>query len=159
VVQRAAHQLAEAFPGIAITATLDGYGDHAAKIDETKNCHLPSSFGMAPAHKSIFLSVWRQLAGRDWLHLRGYLDQLANGLRFTWLGRCNHLAASVMREPRRLARRGHRRLLYFTAHLDVRHCRDAKILVGTSISSTLKWLHRIAVLTGGTLPTVFTGVA
>jgi N-acetylglucosaminyldiphosphoundecaprenol N-acetyl-beta-D-mannosaminyltransferase len=122
VVQRAADQLDKAFPGIAITATLDGYGDHEAKIHELKTLS-PSVVvcGMGTGAQEHFLV---SLAAAGWSGLGftcgGYLDQLANGLRYypAWVDATNlRWVYRLMREPRRLARRYIVDYSYFTAHL------------------------------------------
>jgi N-acetylglucosaminyldiphosphoundecaprenol N-acetyl-beta-D-mannosaminyltransferase len=122
VVQRAAYQLDKAYPGIAITATLDGYGDHEAKIRELKTLSPAVVVcGMGTGAQEHFLV---SLAAAGWSGLGftcgGYLDQLANGLRYYpgWIDATNLRSVyRLMREPRRLARRYIVDYSYFLAHL------------------------------------------
>ena len=122
VVQRAADQLAKAFPGIEISAMFDGYGDHEAKIQQLKTLS-PSIVvcGMGAGAQEHFLV---SLAAAGWSGLGftcgGYLDQLANGLHYYpgWVDATNlRWVYRLIREPRRLARRYIVDYTYFTAHL------------------------------------------
>lgn len=122
VVERAAYQVTKAFPGLAISAVLDGYGDQDAKIRELKML-APSIVicGMGAGAQEHFLV---NLATAGWTGLGltcgGYLDQLANGLHYypAWIDATNlRWAYRLMREPRRLAHRYVVDYSYFTAHL------------------------------------------
>jgi N-acetylglucosaminyldiphosphoundecaprenol N-acetyl-beta-D-mannosaminyltransferase len=122
VVERAADQLAKAYPGLAVTAMLHGYGDHAGKIRELKELS-PSVVicGMGVGAQERFLV---SLAATGWSGLGftcgGYLDQLASGLHYypSWVDATNlRWVYRLMREPRRLARRYFVDYSYFAAHL------------------------------------------
>lgn len=122
VVERAAQQLTKAYPGLAVTAMLDGYGDHAPKIRELKALS-PSVVicGMGAGAQEHFLV---SLAATGWSGLGftcgGYLDQLAGGLHYypSWVDATNlRWVYRLMREPRRLARRYFVDYSYFAAHL------------------------------------------
>ena len=122
VAERAAHQLALAYPGLAIAATLDGYGDYRPKIRELKSLS-PSVVvcGMGAGTQEHFLI---SLAQNGWSGVGftcgGYLDQLAVGLRYypSWIDATNlRWAYRLYREPRRLARRYFWDYTYFAVNL------------------------------------------
>jgi N-acetylglucosaminyldiphosphoundecaprenol N-acetyl-beta-D-mannosaminyltransferase len=122
VAERAAHQLSNAFPGLAIAATLDGYGDHASKI-RVLNALSPSVVvcGMGAGAQERFLI---SLAQSGWagagFTCGGYLDQLANGLHYypRWVDAANLRAAyRLFKEPRRLTQRYIADYTYFATHL------------------------------------------
>ena len=122
VVERAADQLTKAYPGLSVTATLDGYGDHDSKIRELIAL-APSVVicGMGAGAQEHFLV---SLAATGWsgsgFTCGGYLDQLADGLHYYpgWIDAANlRWAYRLMREPRRLARRYFVDYGFFAAHL------------------------------------------
>jgi N-acetylglucosaminyldiphosphoundecaprenol N-acetyl-beta-D-mannosaminyltransferase len=122
VVERAARLLMDTYPGLAVTAALDGYGDLAAKIRELKAVS-PSVVicGMGAGVQEHFLV---SLAAAGWSGVGftcgGYLDQLAGGLHYYpgWIDATNlRWAYRLMKEPRRLAHRYVVDYSYFALHL------------------------------------------
>jgi N-acetylglucosaminyldiphosphoundecaprenol N-acetyl-beta-D-mannosaminyltransferase len=110
VAERASHQLNSAFPGLAITATLDGYGEFGPKIRALK-AQSPSLVvcGMGAGAQERFLI---SLVATGWsgtgFTCGGYLDQLASGLNYypKWVDAANLRSAyRLFKEPRRLAYR------------------------------------------------------
>ncbi len=110
VAQRAAEQLAKAYPKLEIGLVLDGFGDWTEKIEEIRR-HAPDIVicGMGSGQQERFLL---SLTAAGWsgfgFTCGGYLDQLADGLHYypAWIDAANlRWAYRLFREPRRLARR------------------------------------------------------
>src|SRR5262249_13265709 len=122
VAARAADQLLRTFPGLQIVATLDGYGDHDAKVRELKSlCPGIVIAGMGAGSQEQFLV---RLTEAGWSGLGftcgGYLDQLVQGFLYypRWIDAANlRWAYRLAREPYRLGYRYAVEYPYFVARL------------------------------------------
>lgn len=110
VAQKAGDQLVKAYPELAISVTLDGFGDRMSKIAELRR-RAPDIVicGMGAGEQERFLVSF---AAAGWsgaaFTCGGYLDQLSEGLHYypAWIDATNlRWAYRILREPRRLARR------------------------------------------------------
>lgn len=108
VAECGAGQLQRAYPGLAITASLDGYGDMDAKIRHLTSL-APSIVvcGMgAGAQERLLCSLVQAGWSGTGFTCGGYLDQLAKGLHYypRWVDAANlRWAYRLLKEPRRLA--------------------------------------------------------
>jgi N-acetylglucosaminyldiphosphoundecaprenol N-acetyl-beta-D-mannosaminyltransferase len=122
VAARAADQVLRTFPGLKIVATLDGYGDHHAKVRELQSLRPGIVIaGMGAGTQEQFLV---RLTEAGWSGLGftcgGYLDQLVQGFLYypRWIDATNlRWAYRLVREPSRLGYRYAVEYPYFVARL------------------------------------------
>lgn len=129
IAARAAEQVLRAFPGLTIAATLDGYGDHAAKISELNSLNPGIVIaGMGAGAQERFLVRLTQ-AGWSGLGFTcgGYLDQLVHRFLYypRWIDAANlRWAYRLVREPHRLGYRYAVEYPYFVAMLALKRSRE-----------------------------------
>ena len=110
VAARAASRLAARYPALFITATLDGYSDHAATAEQVAALQPDIVIcGMGAGEQEAFLLDLRARSWVGWgFTCGGFFDQLQGGLAYypAWVDRKNlRWAYRLLREPARLWRR------------------------------------------------------
>ena len=110
VAEQASAQVVAHFPGIQIIATLDGYGDMAAKTSIIRQLRPDIVIcGMGSGRQEVFLLELKRQGWRGWgFTCGGYFDQLVGGIAYypRWIDAANlRWAYRLAREPGRLWRR------------------------------------------------------
>ncbi len=110
IAEQARAQIVAHFPGIQITAALDGYGDMAAKASVVRQLGPDIVIcGMGSGQQEAFLIELKRQGWRGWgFTCGGYFDQLVGGIAYypRWIDAANlRWAYRLVREPGRLWRR------------------------------------------------------